>query len=145
MSMEKFLPGYVSKKRKDEFGNVFDTTSSKKTKDFLPQMHLALKKIFKLPEFRPYQEEIVSSVLSGEDLFVVMPTGGGKSLLFQLPAVLSCGVTIVISPLISLISEQVSTLIQIGVPAAFLTGSCSEKMKNDVFNDLGRAYQDREP
>lgn len=143
--MERFLTDYVDKKRKDEFGNEFRPPSKKMSTEIVPKMHLALTKIFKNQGFRPYQEDIISAVLNGEDVFVVMPTGGGKSLLFQLPAVLSKGLTIVISPLLSLICEQVTTLIKLGIPSAYLTSTCSEKMKEDVYNDLGRIYQYKEP
>ncbi len=86
--------------------------------------------------------DIIETVLANQDVFVVMPTGGGKSLCFQLPAVLSKGVTIVVSPLLSLMEDQVSALLQMscgGVPAAYLSGSCSVKMEKMVNEDLARA------
>lgn len=90
-------------------------------------------KIFHHQSFRPHQAEIVTTVLENKDAFVIMPTGGGKSLCYALPAVLSKGVTVVISPLISLIEDQVSALINLGIPAAFLTSTCNEGQKKIVF------------
>src|ERR1700745_2348718 len=83
----------------------------------------ALKKHFGYDEFRQLQEEIINEALAGRDVFGVVPTGGGKSLCFQLPALLRDGLTIVVSPLISLMKDQVDALQTSGIPATFLNST----------------------
>jgi ATP-dependent DNA helicase RecQ len=83
----------------------------------------ALKHHFGFDAFRPLQAEIVGDVLAGRDVFALLPTGGGKSLCFQLPALLGSGLTVVISPLIALMKDQVDALATAGVPATFLNSS----------------------
>jgi ATP-dependent DNA helicase RecQ len=83
----------------------------------------ALRKFFGFEEFREGQGEVVESVLAGHDTVVVMPTGGGKSLCFQLPALMRDGVTVVVSPLIALMKDQVDALQARGLPATFINSS----------------------
>jgi ATP-dependent DNA helicase RecQ len=83
----------------------------------------ALKRYFGFDAFRPLQEAIVGDVLAGRDVFALLPTGGGKSLCYQLPALLSPGITVVISPLIALMKDQVDALTTAGIAATFLNSS----------------------
>ena len=84
-----------------------------------------LKAVFGYDEFRPLQEEIIASLLDGRDALAIMPTGSGKSLCYQLPALLFPGLTVVVSPLISLMEDQVTALRELGVPAVFLNSTLS--------------------
>ena len=74
----------------------------------MPLVDLANEKVFGNRSFRPLQREVIEAAVKGEDVFLLMPTGGGKSLCYQLPAVISRGVTVVICPLLSLMQDQVS-------------------------------------
>lgn len=87
------------------------------------ELHGALKQYFGFASFRPLQEEIIRDALAGRDVFAVLPTGGGKSLCFQLPALVRPGLTVVVSPLIALMKDQVDALQAAGVPATFLNSS----------------------
>lgn len=90
-----------------------------------------LKSAFGYEEFRPGQEAAVSAILSGRDTVVVLPTGGGKSLCFQVPALLMPGLTVVVSPLISLMKDQVDALVAKGLPAAFINSTLSSSQVSD--------------
>ncbi|HEV3157604.1 MAG TPA: DNA helicase RecQ [Candidatus Baltobacteraceae bacterium] len=92
----------------------------------------ALKRFFGYEDFRPHQEAIVRDVLAGHDVLALLPTGAGKSLCYQLPAAMSEGLTLVISPLVALMKDQVDGLVVTGIPATFL---------NSTLND--QAYQQR--
>lgn len=95
-----------------------------------------LKHYFGYDSFRPGQEEVVSSILSHRDTFAVMPTGAGKSLCYQVPALMLPGITLVISPLISLMQDQVKSLCDNGIKAAYINSSLSE---NQIYTVLRRA------
>src|SRR5580692_8501269 len=96
----------------------------------------ALQKYFGYSEFRHQQDAIIQHVLDGRDVLTLMPTGGGKSLCYQLPAVLMDGLTIVISPLIALMKDQVDSLNVNGIPAAFLNSSQSPDEQQRITNQL---------
>lgn len=87
----------------------------------------ALKRYFGYDSFRPGQADIVDALLAGQDVLAVMPTGAGKSLCYQIPALLLPGVTLVVSPLISLMQDQVKALSTAGVPAAFINSTLTER------------------
>jgi ATP-dependent DNA helicase RecQ len=93
-----------------------------------------LKQYWGYSTFRPLQERIVRSLLAGRDTCVVMPTGGGKSLCYQLPAVVSEGTAVVISPLIALMQDQATQLAQMGIPAAVLNSTLSDAEQRKVMS-----------
>ena len=95
-----------------------------------------LASVFGFSAFRPGQEEIVRAVIAGRDTLAIMPTGGGKSLCFQLPALCRDGVTVVISPLIALMRDQVRALTEAGVPAGALTSGNTDDETEAVFQAL---------
>ena len=95
----------------------------------------ALKAVFGYDSFRQGQESVINAVLDGRDILAVMPTGAGKSLCYQVPAMLLSGITLVISPLISLMQDQVKALNEAGVDAAFINSSLSEKEMHDTFKN----------
>ena len=93
----------------------------------------ALKRYFGHSAFRPGQDTLIAGLLEGRDVLGVMPTGAGKSICYQIPALLLEGVTVVISPLISLMKDQVAALVQAGIPAAYINSSLSFAQYQTVF------------
>ena len=95
-----------------------------------------LRDIFGFSEFRPGQSEIIDAVVDKQNVLAIMPTGGGKSLCFQLPALMSEGLTVVISPLIALMREQVRGLQAAGVAAEAITSANTEEEIDKIFSAL---------
>ncbi|NWG14818.1 MAG: DEAD/DEAH box helicase [Acidobacteria bacterium] len=104
--------------------------------DMTDAIRLVLKKYWDYDGFLPLQEEAMNCVLTGRDSIVVLPTGGGKSLCFQAPAMVKPGLTLVVSPLLSLMKDQVDTLLDNGIPAARIDSSVSRDEKADVYRKL---------
>ncbi|HMI55973.1 MAG TPA: DEAD/DEAH box helicase, partial [Gemmatimonadaceae bacterium] len=100
-------------------------------KPTIQDAHRVLKRAFGYDKFRPGQEAAVSAVLAGRDTVVVLPTGGGKSLCFQVPALIMPGLTVVVSPLISLMKDQVDALTAKGLPAAFINSTLTSGQVSD--------------
>ena len=96
------------------------------------ELHAALKQYFGYDRFLDKQEEVIRRMLAGEDLCVVMPTGAGKSVCYQLPALLKPGYTVVVSPLISLMKDQVDSLCEKNIPAAYINSFVSYPEQQDI-------------
>lgn len=95
-----------------------------------------LKSRFKIDSFRPLQWSCINATLSGHDVILVMPTGGGKSLCYQLPALLVDGLTLVVSPLVSLMEDQLLAVKTLGIESAMLTASTSREVVNCIHSDM---------
>jgi ATP-dependent DNA helicase RecQ len=101
-----------------------------------------LKSVFGYPQFRGQQQHIIEDLIAGKDALVLMPTGGGKSLCYQIPSLIREGVGIVISPLIALMQDQVDTLKQLGIRAAFLNSSLTTQQVREVEQQLVKGELD---
>ncbi|MGA2481313.1 MAG: DNA helicase RecQ, partial [Spirochaetia bacterium] len=100
------------------------------------ELGLALRKHFGFASFRPNQERIITAILDGRDVFAALPTGGGKSLCYQLPALMKDGLTVVVSPLIALMKDQVDAARENGIPAAFLNSTLSAEDARETWRSL---------
>jgi len=102
----------------------------------MDQARHILKLIFGYDDFRHHQADIINALIKGEDVLTLMPTGGGKSVCYQIPALMRSGTAIVVSPLIALMQDQVDALRQLGVKAAFLNSTQQSREQRMVENDL---------
>lgn len=128
----EFIPDCASFLESDEFLDPTNPIS----KEPLTIHQFFLKTVFNLDKFRSNQEDIIKASLAGEDIFVLMPTGGGKSLCYQLPAMIQDGITIVISPLLSLIQDQISSLLNKNIPAVALNSNCTTSERTLIMQAL---------
>ncbi|XP_057978261.1 ATP-dependent DNA helicase Q-like 4A isoform X2 [Malania oleifera] len=130
---EPYIPKYVGV-------NYIEGSSEKKWSSgnfpWTKKLEANNKKVFGNHSFRPNQREVINATMSGYDVFVLMPTGGGKSLTYQLPALICPGITLVISPLVSLIQDQIMHLLQANIPAAYLSANVEWTEQQDIFRDL---------
>ena len=104
--------------------------------------HLVLKRRFGYNEFRLNQGDIIDAILDGRDVLTLMPTGGGKSLCYQIPALLRNGVGVVVSPLIALMQDQVDALQQLGIRAAFLNSTQDSRTRHEIETALRQGELD---
>ena len=102
----------------------------------LNQARAAFQKIWGYDDFRPPQGEIVSSLLAGKDTIIIMPTGGGKSICFQLPALLQTGLSLVVSPLVALMENQVQELRSRHLPASLLHSQLPTPQRRQTMQSL---------
>lgn len=98
-----------------------------------------MRKVFKLSKFRPQQLQTMNCIMAKKDVIMIAPTGGGKSLCYQLPALLSDGLTIVISPLVSLIEDQVWSLERFNVKAELMSASIDKTKHNAILKQMADA------
>src|SRR2546421_9173371 len=106
----------------------------------MPDLREQLQNLFGLDDFRPSQRGVIEDVLAGRDVLCVMPTGAGKSLCYQLPAAVQQGLTIVVSPLISLMEDQVQQMTDEGIFARFLNSSLSASLQRQVMTELEQDF-----
>lgn len=140
--IDEFLNEPVDEQFESFSSRVDNSKEFQKTYPHSSIMKEVLTERFGLRAFRPHQMEICNASLTGHDIFVLMPTGGGKSLCYQLPATLTVGVSIVISPLRSLIADQVDKLNALDIPAAHLCADVSESESAIIWSKLSKREPD---
>lgn len=104
-----------------------------------------MKRVFKLNGFRPQQLQTINCVLAKKDVLLIAPTGGGKSLCYQLPALLSDGLTVVVSPLISLMEDQVWSLHKYGINGELLCASIEKNKNNSILKQMADSKESCKP
>ena len=133
-SIEKEMEEFEMQCSETMTSNAIDWIS--RSFSWTEKIEYCLREVFKLNEFRTLQREAINITLSGIDCIILMPTGAGKSLCFQLPAVVSNGITLVISPLLSLIEDQLINLMGNGIEASFLNASSTKEDVNIVHSQM---------
>ncbi|PIM99694.1 ATP-dependent DNA helicase [Handroanthus impetiginosus] len=137
LEREQYIPKYIEI-------NYIDGSTDKKwsSREFAwtKELEANNKKVFGNHSFRPNQREVINATMSGCDVFVLMPTGGGKSLTYQLPALICPGITLVISPLVSLIQDQIMHLLQANIPAAYLSANMEWIEQQEILRELNSDY-----
>ncbi|GAC93199.1 ATP-dependent DNA helicase [Pseudozyma hubeiensis SY62] len=125
---------------------ILGTDYTVSTFSWSDDIRLAAMSVFGIPSFRFCQEAVINAALDGRNAVVVMPTGGGKSLCYQLPAILKPGLTLVVSPLISLMTDQVFHLQEVGIESELLCGSTSREDSNAILKQIrhGPASDDQQ-
>src|SRR3954452_14449246 len=106
----------------------------------MPDLREHLQNLFGLDDFRPAQRGVIEDVMAGKDVLCVMPTGAGKSLCFQLPAAICGGLTVVVSPLISLMEDQVNQLRDEGIPACVINSALSPAMRREAMAQIRAGF-----
>ena len=124
-AVDNSLPSISAKKEDNQNWSV-------RTFPWSEKIEKAREDIFKIKKFRPLQLECMNAAMAGKDCILIMPTGGGKSLYFQLPSVISKGMTLVISPLISLMQDQLMALNELKIESVLLNSKCSKEEVNSV-------------
>ncbi|MED6207360.1 hypothetical protein PIB30_035063 [Stylosanthes scabra] len=133
VTREAFIPKIIEVNYIEGSG---DKRWSNKDFPWTKQLEVNNKKVFGNHSFRPNQREVINATMSGCDVFVLMPTGGGKSLTYQLPALICPGITLVISPLVSLIQDQIMHLLQANIPAAYLSANMEWAEQQEILREL---------
>jgi len=134
--LEKEQARLTDELQKEECDKLLAQDWGRTTFEWSERVNLAKKEVFGLDKFRENQLEVINATLSKHDCLLVMPTGGGKSLTYQLPAVISDGVTLVVSPLLSLMEDQLMGLRKRGVGAEMLTGTTDKETKARVMKEM---------
>eukprot|EP01018_Ginkgo_biloba_P018735 Gb_33079 [translate_table: standard] len=134
MEREPFVPKFTEVNYTEGSG---DRRWSKRDFPWTRELEVNNRKVFGNHSFRPNQREVINATMSGHDVFVLMPTGGGKSLTYQLPAIVCPGVTLVVSPLVSLIQDQIMHMSQANIPATYLSANMEWQEQQQIFNELG--------
>jgi len=124
------------KKQKEECDKLLEQDWERRKFAWSDRLDLARSEVFSLAAYRPDQLAVMNASMSGHDCILIMPTGGGKSLTYQLPAIISTGVTLVISPLLSLMEDQLMALKRLGIHAEMLTGTTDVETKKRVMKDM---------